>query len=236
MEDNLESEKNRIFHEFFINPIEKTGRYTLLAAFFSLFIPGLYLYFFHGILPATGPLFRSLLSVWSFMVVLGIIEPMVYYPLLGFGGTYLSFLSGNIINLRVPVATTTLQITETKTGSPEAEILATIAIAGSILTTTIIIIVCAIALLPFLQALTGSGTALEVSFNNVLPALFGSLTAFFVLKTPKIALFPLGLGIAIAFFKSDLPYAVVIPPLVLVSVLFSRFLYKRGLLKNVSND
>ena len=124
-------DKNQIFQMRFIGPVKNIGMITLIVAIICLFIPGLYLYFFHGLIPPFWSMVSAIVAVWSFMAIMGVVEPIVYYPILGFGGTYMSFLVGNVLNLRVPVSATAQQVVGTKEGTPEAEIVSTLGIAGS---------------------------------------------------------------------------------------------------------
>ncbi|MEK6194452.1 MAG: hypothetical protein N2F24_09545 [Deltaproteobacteria bacterium] len=223
--------KEQLYQERFIKPVESIGIYTILAANFCKFLPGLVLYFVWGLAPEIGPLVRALIVVWSFMAVMGILEPIVYYPILGFAGTYMSFLVGNIMNLRVPVSATAQQVVGVKEGSPEAELVSTLAIAGSLLASEVIMILGVFVLLPVISRIQGSGMAVEVALNQVLPALFGALLGIFLFRSPKLGMVPLILAFAIAFIKNDLPYSVVIPPMVVVSVVAARMMYKRKWVK-----
>jgi uncharacterized membrane protein len=223
--------KEKVFQEEFLTPVEKTGKYTTLAAIFCMLLPGIALYVVWGLEPDLGPLVRALIAVWSFMAVLGILEPIVYYPILGFGGTYMSFLVGNIMNLRVPVSATAQQIVGAKEGSPEAELVSTLAIAGSLVASGLVMILGVLVFLPVIGSIQGSGMAVEVALNQVLPALFGALLGIFLFRSPKIGMVPLILALVIAFIKNDLPYSIVIPPMVAVSVIAARIMYKRKWVK-----
>lgn len=165
------------------------------------------------------------------MGVLAIIEPICYYPILGLGGTYMSFLAGNVLNLRAPVAATAQQVAETEPGTPEAEVASTLGVAGSLLGSQVILTVGAIAFVPALTAIQNTGGAVDVALEQVIPALFGALTAIFLLRTPKLGIVPLTVGAAIAIAKNDIPFSIVVPPLVILSVLTARFMYKRNWVK-----
>ena len=230
------NEKERLFQDLFIQPVGRTGRRTMLLAAVCLFVPGLYLYLFHGLLPPFMPVLRALIAVWAFMLVMGLIEPIVYYPILGFGGTYMSFLTGNILNLRVPVSATVQQVAGTKEGTPEAEIVSTLGIAGSVLGNELVMLVGALLLLPLIGQVQGSGTALAVALDQVLPALFGALGAMMIFRNPKLGIAPLGAGLLLALYKDNLPFSVTIPPLVVISVVAARIMYKKGWVKDTSQD
>jgi hypothetical protein len=224
-------DKESTFESLFIEPVRRTGQYTILAAVICLFLPGLYLHFFHGILPPFEPLIRALIAVWSFMAVMAVIEPIVYYPILGFGGTYMSFLTGNILNLRVPVSVTAQEMAGTKEGTPEAEIVSTLGIAGSLLANEFVMIIGVMAFLPLVGKVQTSGTAFAVALDQVLPALFGALGAMMLFRNPKLGIVPVGVGLIAALIKDDLQFSVIIPPMVILSVVTARFMYKRGWVK-----
>lgn len=228
--------KNQLFQDMFIKPVGRIGTITILVAVACLFLPGLYLYFFHGLLPPFTPLLKALLAVWSFMVVMGVIEPIVYFPILGFGGSYMSFLTGNILNLRLPVSATVQEVAGTREGSPEAEIVSTLGIAGSVLANEAVMILGVLAFLPFIGSVQASGSGLSVALDQVLPALFGALGAMMLFKNPKLGLAPIGAGLIIALFKDDLPFSITIPPLVVLSIVTARIMYKKGWVKAVKPD
>jgi hypothetical protein len=223
--------REAVFQKEFIDPIHRNGRATMLAAVVCLFLPGLYLAIFQGLVPEPGTLMGALLAVWAIFVVIGLIEPVVYYPMLGFGGTYMSFLVGNVLNLRVPVAMTAQEVVGTRPGSPEAEVVSTLGIAGSLISSQLVIIVGMLAFLPFIGQLQGSGSSLGLALDQVLPALFGALGGIYILKNPKLAAVPLVLGLGIALIKDNIPYSVVIPPMVIISVFTARKMYKKGWIK-----
>ena len=83
----------------------------------------------------------------------------------------------------------------------------------------------------YLEIANSSGMAIEIALDQVLPALFGALGGIFLFRVPKLGIVPLGLGFAIAFFKSDLPYSIVIPPMLILSIIAARIMYKRKWVK-----
>jgi hypothetical protein len=226
------ADKNQIFQDRFIGPVKNIGMITLIVAIICLFIPGLYLYFFHGLIPPFWKMVSAIVAVWSFMAIMGVVEPIVYYPILGFGGTYMSFLVGNVLNLRVPVSAAAQQVAGTKEGTPEAEIVSTLSIAGSIIGGQLVMIVGVLAFLPFINSLQGGGSsAIKIALDQVLPALFGALGGVFLFRVPKLGIVPLGLGLIIAIIKPDLPPSIVIPPMVILSIIAARIMYKKKWIK-----
>lgn len=225
------TDKDILFQKNFVGPVEETGRYTLLAAVACLFVPGLYLLIFHGLFPPTGPLIRSLIGIWSFAIVFSIVEPIIYFSLMGLGGTYMAFLSGNLLNLRFPIAVTTQEVVGTKEGSPEGEIISTIGVAGSLLASQVVLTVGVLIFRPFLGGLDEAGTPAAVALDHVLPALFGALAGMFLFKSMKLGIVPIAAGVVVALFNRSIPFSYIIAPMVALSVVSARIMYKKGWVK-----
>ena len=84
---------------------------------------------------------KGLASI-AFFFVTGIVEVVAYSPMLGAGGTYLSFVTGNIMNLKMPCAINAMENAKVKANTEEGEVITTIAISASIIVTTIVIAIC----------------------------------------------------------------------------------------------
>ena len=172
-------------------------------------------------LVATAPMY------WA----VGIIETITFVPMLGAGGSYLSFVTGNISNLKLPCAINALEQNEVSASSEEGEVISTIAIATSSIVTTIIIVigvVCIVPLTPILEA-----PVLEPAFAQMLPALFGGLGVAFVSKNWKVAVAPVILMLVLFIFVPALDagtVGIMVPVSVLFTIAVARVLYKRGVL------
>ena len=92
-----------------------------------------------GAWPGFMPVFRGLLAVAPVYWTVTAIEVLTYAPMLGSGGTYLAFVTGNITNLKAPAAISAMQTASVKPGTEEGEILSTIAIAVTSIVTTLIL-------------------------------------------------------------------------------------------------
>ena len=161
----------------------------------------------------------------------GIIETFTFVPMLGAGGSYLSFVTGNISNLKLPCALNALEQNEVSASSEEGEIISTISIAVSSIVTTVIIligVICIVPLTPILEA-----PVLEPAFAQMLPALFGGLGVAFVSKNWKIAVAPIVLMLILFIFVPALnagTVGIMVPVSVLFTIAVSRILYKKGVL------
>ena len=135
----------------------------------------------------------AVISPFILMALSGIAEPIVYSPMVGVNGMYLSFLTGNLSNLKIPCVVKAQEIAGTKRGTEEDEIVATIAVATSSLVTILIIgiIVLCLAVIPNLTEKIEEAPYLTPAFGCVVYALFGSLGGKYIVKNPKLAIFPL---------------------------------------------
>ena len=118
-----------------------------------------------------------------------IVEFLIYTPMLGAGGSYLAFITGNLINMKIPCMMNAKTITEAEAGSAESEIVSTLSIAASAMTTTAVIALGVMLLIPLKPVL--ENPALQPAFDNVVPALFGALAFQYFRKGIKIVAIPL---------------------------------------------
>ena len=137
-------------------------------------------------LPAAGKAFLAVGIVWF---VSCIAEYLVYTPMLGAGGGYLAFITGSLINMKIPCAVNARDIVGAKTGTPENEIISTLSIATASLVTILVLAVGVALLIPLQPVL--QDPALQPAFDNVVPALFGAMAYKYFRNNLKIALIPL---------------------------------------------
>ena len=170
---------------------------------------------------ATAPMY------WA----VGAIETVTYVPMLGAGGSYLSFVTGNISNLKLPCALNALEQNEVSANSEEGEVISTIAIATSSIVTTIIIIIGVVLIVPLTPVL--NAPVLQPAFEQILPALFGGLGVAFVSKNWKLAVAPVILMLALFIFVPALnsgTVGIMVPVSALFTIAVGRILYKKGIL------
>lgn len=180
--------------------------------------------------PPLNGVFKGLLSVAPVFWTVGIIEDFTFIPMLGAGGTYVGFVTGNLTNLKAPCALNAMELAGVKPGSQEGEAVATLAIAVSAIVTTLIIILGVILIAPLTPILDSE--VLQPAFDNILPALFGGLAVVFVAKNIKIAVVPLAvmLAIFICIPAASGAVSLLIPVGVAVAIGAARWMYKRGML------
>ena len=158
---------------------------TLCLLVGAPFLMGSYL----GALPDLGAVAKAFLSVGLVWTVSSVVEFLIYTPMLGAGGGYLAFITGNLINMKIPCAVNARDIVGAKTGTPENEIISTLSIATSSLV-TILVLAFGVLLLTPLQPILQS-EALQPAFSNVVPALFGAMAYKYYRNHMNIAVAPL---------------------------------------------
>ena len=144
---------------------------------------------FLGAMPDLGAVGKGFLSVGLVWAVSSVAEFLIYTPMLGAGGGYLAFITGNLINMKIPCAVNARDIAGTKTGTAENEIISTLSIATSSLV-TIVVLALGVALLVPLQPVLQS-PVLQPAFANVVPALFGAMAYQYFRKNVQVAVAPL---------------------------------------------
>lgn len=174
---------------------------------------------------------KGLLATAPMYWAVGIIEIFTYVPMLGAGGTYLSFVTGNISNLKLPCAIDAMERAGVKASDEEGEIISTIAIAVSSIVTTAIIVIGVICIVPLTPVL--ESPILEPAFDMILPALFGGLAVVFISKNLKLSIAPIILMLALFIFVPALnasTVGIMVPVGVIITVIVARILYKKGII------
>ena len=178
--------------------------------------------------PELTAVLKGLLGVAPIYWTVGVIEVITYTPMLGVGGTYLAFVTGNLTSLKAPSALSAMENCGAKPGSEEGEVISTIAIASSSIVTTLVI-VAGVCLLAAISPVLDS-PALKPAFDNILPALFGGLAVVYVSKNWKLSIAPLVFMIALFSAVPSLAgsVGVLVPVGVLVALGAARVMYKKG--------
>lgn len=181
--------------------------------------------------PKWGPMAKALLAVLPMYWAVGIVEIFTYVPMLGAGGAYLSFVTGNISNLKLPCAIDAMERAGVKANSEEGEIISTISIAVSSIVTTFIIVLGVILIIPISPLL--SAPVMQSAFAQLLPALFGGLAVVFVSKNLKLSIAPIILMLVLFIFVPALnagTVGIMVPVGVIFTLIVARIMYKKGML------
>ncbi len=182
-------------------------------------------------MPNFEVLLKGVIATAPMYWAVGIVEIFTFVPMLGAGGTYLSFITGNISNLKLPCAIDAMERAGVKASDEEGEVISTISIAVSSIVTTLIIIIGVICIVPLTPVL--ESPVLVPAFDMILPALFGGLAVVFISKNLKLSIAPIILMLALFIFVPALnasTVGIMVPVGVVFTVITARVLYKKGLL------
>ncbi len=215
----------------YMDSVHRDGRIWNLSVMVLLMAFPITVAILFGAAPDWKALGLGLVATAPMYWAVGAIETVTFVPMLGAGGSYLSFVTGNISNLKLPCALNALEQNGVSANSEEGEVISTIAIATSSIVTTVIIIIgviCIVPLTPILQA-----PVLQPAFEQILPALFGGLGVAFVSKNWKLAVAPVMLMLVLFIFIPALnsgTVGIMVPVSALFTIAVGRILYKRGVL------
>ena len=215
----------------YMDSVHRAGRIWNLSVMVILFLFPISAGLIYKAAPDWHGFLMGIIATAPMYWAVAVIETFTYVPMLGAGGSYLSFVTGNISNLKLPVALNALEQAEVNINSEEGEIVSTIAIAVSSIVTTLIIILGVILITPLTPVL--NAPVLAPAFAQILPALFGGLGVVFISKNWKIAVAPVTLMLILFIFVPALnagTVGIMVPVGVLFTLGVSRILYKKNLL------
>ena len=215
----------------YMDSVHRDGTIWNLTVMVLLMAFPISLCFIFDTVPDWAALLTGLIATAPMYWAVGVVETVTFVPMLGAGGSYLSFVTGNISNLKLPCALNALEQNEVSATSEEGEVVSTIAIAVSSIVTTVIILLGVILIVPLSPVL--QAPVLEPAFDQMLPALFGGLGVAFVSKNWKIAIAPILLMLILFIFVPALDsgtVGIMVPVSALFTIGMARVMYKKGLL------
>jgi hypothetical protein len=216
------------FFTDFNNGLHILGRFTMVSVILVLSLVPFIMGWCYGVRPDMEGFWAGYLKVAVIYLPVSLVEFLVYAPMLGVGGSYLSFITGNVTNMKIPCVMNSKDIAGTQAGTPEDEIISTISTATSAIVTMLVILVGVILLVPLQPVLQNE--MLLPAFNNVVPALFGALGLKYFAKAPQIAVLPVVLMSALCIFVPSMinQTSVLMIPAGAGALLLGFILFKKG--------
>ena len=233
MENNrgaMSAEEKQAFFARYNEGVHRQGRAWLIVCLAALlgvpFAMGLVLH----AMPDMNLFLKGFFNVAIIYYPTSLVEYLIYVPMLGPGASYLSFVTGNLSNLKVPCAVNAREMAGTRVGTPENEIIATLSVATSSLVTVLVIALGVAALVPLQPVL--SSPVLIPAVDNVVPALFGALGLKYFLKGRKFAAIPLLLSSAVCILMPSMigQTSVLLIVIGALTIAVSFVFYKKGAL------
>ncbi|MCP1101860.1 hypothetical protein M2454_001393 [Aequitasia blattaphilus] len=185
----MEQKEKSLIFEKFNRSMHILGKATLTISIILLVCIPFLVGIVYDSMPDTGGFLAGFGKVAIIYYPVAIVEFLIYTPMLGVGGSYLTFLTGNVTNMKIPCVMNAKDITGVVDGTPESEIISTISVATSAIVTTLVVAVGVLLITPLQPVL--ENPVLLPAFDNVVPALFGALGLKYFAKQIKITVVPL---------------------------------------------
>lgn len=239
MEKNNETNNKKAASDSYLESTHRIGRISGIGAvLLILMVPAVITFVFRNEISLDfSRTLSAIITLTAIYGVVSVVEVVSYCPFLGTGGTYLSFITGNIMNMKLPVAMNSLRVNKLDRDSDEAEVVTTLAIGASSIVTTLILFLGMLFLGKLLVPVI-TGPALAPAFNNVTPALTGALAAPYFMKNKKLSIPTVIAGcllylvLGYAFMSANYSYFML--AFIVISFLCYLGLYKVGFMKDES--
>lgn len=185
LENKSQDQVQENFDNNFTPGVHKWGRFSMVLALILSFLPILYMYFILGWKADVSAYLGIIIAIGSFGIGMWLTEPISYFPILGSAGTYMSYLAGNVGNMRAPVSLSVQSALDTDVTTPRGNIATIIAIAASVyvnLAILVFIIIVGQGLLSIMPQM------IIDSFAYIIPSLFGCVIVMRFRKNVKMAI------------------------------------------------
>ena len=212
----------------YMKETDRYGRIWIWSAVVVVLMVPAAICVYYNAWPEMTAVLKGLLGVAPIYWTVGVIEVITYTPMLGVGGTYLAFVTGNLTSLKAPSALSAMESMGVKPGTEEGEVISTLSIATCSIVTTLVI-AAGVFLLALITPILDS-PALAPAFDNILPALFGGLGVVYISKNWKLSVAPLVFMICLFLAVPSLAgsVGVLVPVGVIIALAAARVMYKKG--------
>lgn len=228
--------QSELSQDMYTNKTHRIGKIsTLIAILLILMVPAVItLVYGKDVEIQISNTVSAIITLTAIYGVVSIVEVVSFSPFLGSAGTYLSFTTGNIMNMKLPAATNALRVNNVERGTDEGEVITTLAIGASSIVTTIVLFLGMLFLGNLLVPII-TGPELAPAFDNVTPALTGALAAPYFMKNKKLSLPTVIAGCALylilgySFMSANYSYFML--GFIVISFLCYLLFYKIGFIK-----
>jgi hypothetical protein len=176
MSEAVATEKNAIAMDSdsraHLDSMHRLGRIGVVCSIIVMLgIPAAAGIYFNA-MPTILQILTTAVSLLALFIPVTISETIAYSPILG-SSYYLANITGNIFNLKIPVAKAALRALDVEDGTEDADIVTSIAVGVSSFVTLAVIVIGVILIQPLRPVL--SSPVFRQASGSILQALFGSL-------------------------------------------------------------
>lgn len=177
-----EQEQDKIYNEEYIPKVHRFGTATMLLVLVLSFLPALYFSFILGFHPGWKAIGQAAITMVGIEVFTWILEPTLYFPMIGITGSYISFVAGNITNMRIPAATAAQAAVGAKMGTRKNEFAGVVGIIASVVVNFAVLIL-VILFGNFLISILPQVVVNALSY--ALPSVYGALLVVFISRLKR---------------------------------------------------
>ena len=174
------------FERSWTKPAIRLGQITVSTTIVACFLPNIYLAITYGVFPSLEEIGASLSILAMVFASSWIVQPITFSAVFGTAGTYMAVLAGSMSQIRIPASIAAQEVVGTESGSPKAEVVSVLGIAGSVIMSIVVLTV-------FILFGAGIMSVLPESISTALttlifPALFGAMFGSLLMSGWKIAI------------------------------------------------
>lgn len=177
-----EKEQDALYNKDYIPKVHRVGTITMLLILVLSFLPAIYFSFALGFHPGWAAIGQAAITMIGIEVFTWILEPALYFPMIGITGSYISFVAGNITNMRIPAATAAQSAVNAKMGTRKNEFAGVVGIVASVIVNfavLLLVILCGNLILSLLPQQVVDALA------YALPSVYGALLVVFIARLKR---------------------------------------------------
>lgn len=184
MEEKKKNNVNaeNIYHKDYIPKVHRIGTFSMLFLLVFSFVPALWLSYGMDFHPGWDVVAKAGATQFGMSVFTWILEPVIYFPMIGIAGSYIAFVAGNVTTMRVPAITAAQNAVEAKYGTKKAEIAGVYGIISSVLVNFFFL---AIVILFGSYIANVLPEAISDSLKFALPGVYGALLITFAVRLKR---------------------------------------------------
>lgn len=204
----------------------RVGSAIMIGGIIANFAPAIYLYLAYGLIPPVSDIFK----VWTVVAVTfgisWIVQPISYFSLLGPSGEYIGWIAGSCADSRCPGVAMAQKAADVEASTPEGDVISTIGIAGTVLTSVTIVTIFVLVGQSILEILPPFVTN---SFKYVLTSVFGAVYVQLACKNLGMGAWTILIAIAVAYFWQTLalPGWILNILIIVIGILIARYYFVR---------
>lgn len=217
--------------------IHRLGRITVIVSLISFILVPIVLGMYYDISYDAIEMITKAMPIILTFTVSAVCENVSYAPIIGPGALYMSCITGNISNMKMPAAMNAMEVVGCKPGTDKGHVISIISVASSTFMTTTIVFLGMIFLSPIFEPIYNN-PIFKPAFDNLVPALFGAILAPYILKNKRESIVPIFMPVILIlilgrkFYSANQSYLMI--AVMLGSIACSYMLNKEKFVKNES--